>query len=717
MNRRLGIFKRILLSYLIITIIPFAILAVVLISNTNESYAHSVVQKTKMELKGAQSILDVRITEILTMAYQMSENIGLFSDGASPYMQYENVEKIKQMCVGNQFVKNIALWHDKKDNVYTSVGVMSKSTYMDQVFKMEEWEYKLQSSNSYFFVSNRTGKVVCAVPCRKGKGNEVIALFLFDEQDVFPLLWSDRLELQQHVLLIDNNEQIICHTMTDGIDPQIIVDQERVNIKDKTYRIIRADSSSCLKLTVLVPEESLTTPFGQIRVMLVMAIMMLAGSVGLAIWLATIQFKPVFELGKILTNEESFYRNWQELHQDVYETIRKNKEYIETIVEQRRQLLEHNLIRLLYGEINNVEKINETATEIKLKEDVYCCTACVRIGETPHSVGWLHAMQLLEQNRTQDEILLEMEHENVIAIIFLYSELTNLQRVTERCRVLLSNIRVGEKIHVGVGSVEYGLENLRNSWLQALATLEFVTQKYCEQNQIVCFNEIIVNQESIPNLKEKEIFINLALRRGDEQLAKETIHSLMLLCDNVSCAKLHYVCYSLQEIIVPIVMEEFGTEKAEQLRCSMTAEINAGYPEGFRCAAEKAIAEICAKRNEQSKQNWDRQKRELLAFIHEKYTDSSMSLEYLAEKFGFSNFYWSRYFKEVVGQNFNDYVWTLRLERAKQLLVTTMPLVEVVEHVGYIDVRSFTRRFKNAMGVTPTQYRKEQEANRKPPEE
>ena len=94
-----------------------------------------------------------------------------------------------------------------------------------------------------------------------------------------------------------------------------------------------------------------------------------------------------------------------------------------------------------------------------------------------------------------------------------------------------------------------------------------------------------------------------------------------------------------------------------------------------------------------------------------------MSLEYLAEKFGFSNFYWSRYFKEVVGQNFNDYVWTLRLERAKQLLVTTMPLAEVVEHVGYIDVRSFTRRFKNAMGVTPTQYRKEQEANRKPPEE
>lgn len=87
MNRRLGIFKRILLSYLIITIIPYAVLAVVLISDTNESYARSVVQKTKMELKGAQSILDVRITEILTMAYQMSENIGLFSDGASPYMQ------------------------------------------------------------------------------------------------------------------------------------------------------------------------------------------------------------------------------------------------------------------------------------------------------------------------------------------------------------------------------------------------------------------------------------------------------------------------------------------------------------------------------------------------------------------------------------------------------------------------------------------------------
>ena len=153
-----------------------------------------------------------------------------------------------------------------------------------------------------------------------------------------------------------------------------------------------------------------------------------------------------------------------------------------------------------------------------------------------------------------------------------------------------------------------------------------------------------------------------------------------------------------------------GEEKAEPLQENLTAEIHSGRLELLQSIAEAVVKEICAQRNKQTEHQRDEMKVEVLAYVHERFADSAMSLEYLAERFGFSNFYWSRYFKDVIGQNFNDYVWILRLERAKQLLATSMPIAEVVESVGYIDVRSFTRRFKNSTGVTPAQYKKEQSA-------
>ena len=59
-----------------------------------------------------------------------------------------------------------------------------------------------------------------------------------------------------------------------------------------------------------------------------------------------------------------------------------------------------------------------------------------------------------------------------------------------------------------------------------------------------------------------------------------------------------------------------------------------------------------------------------------------------------------------MGQNFSDSLWMLRLKRAKELLRTSMRVSEVVERVGYIDMRSFNRKFKNSVGVTPAQYKK-----------
>jgi transcriptional regulator GlxA family with amidase domain len=67
----------------------------------------------------------------------------------------------------------------------------------------------------------------------------------------------------------------------------------------------------------------------------------------------------------------------------------------------------------------------------------------------------------------------------------------------------------------------------------------------------------------------------------------------------------------------------------------------------------------------------------------------------------------SRRFHRATGQSPMDYVQSLRIEEAKQMLETTELSVEAVAHdVGYEDSTSFGRLFRRRTGITPAQYRK-----------
>lgn len=67
----------------------------------------------------------------------------------------------------------------------------------------------------------------------------------------------------------------------------------------------------------------------------------------------------------------------------------------------------------------------------------------------------------------------------------------------------------------------------------------------------------------------------------------------------------------------------------------------------------------------------------------------------------------NRRFKLATGMAPIEYVHTLRLEEAKQLLESgDEPVEAVAQEVGYEDAAFFGRLFRRKVGVTPTQYRK-----------
>ena len=69
--------------------------------------------------------------------------------------------------------------------------------------------------------------------------------------------------------------------------------------------------------------------------------------------------------------------------------------------------------------------------------------------------------------------------------------------------------------------------------------------------------------------------------------------------------------------------------------------------------------------------------------------------------------YFSVFFKEQVKMNFSEYVTRRRIQRAKEIMISTdLPISEIAEEAGYKTAKYFIKLFKENEGMTPSAYRK-----------
>lgn len=88
--------------------------------------------------------------------------------------------------------------------------------------------------------------------------------------------------------------------------------------------------------------------------------------------------------------------------------------------------------------------------------------------------------------------------------------------------------------------------------------------------------------------------------------------------------------------------------------------------------------------------------------------DKNITIPQLARQAGINEAKLKEGFRELYGNSIHTYLQQLRLEKAKQLLLTTnMPITEITYHIGYSHITHFTTLFKKEFGLTPTEWRKE----------
>jgi YesN/AraC family two-component response regulator len=101
---------------------------------------------------------------------------------------------------------------------------------------------------------------------------------------------------------------------------------------------------------------------------------------------------------------------------------------------------------------------------------------------------------------------------------------------------------------------------------------------------------------------------------------------------------------------------------------------------------------------------------QLITIIESHLTDPDMDVDYICTQIGMSRTKLYQKIKSVTGQSIGEFVRTIRLKKAAQLMTQQdVSLTDVMYSVGIQTQSYFTKAFKKEFGKTPSQFLKELE--------
>ena len=134
---------------------------------------------------------------------------------------------------------------------------------------------------------------------------------------------------------------------------------------------------------------------------------------------------------------------------------------------------------------------------------------------------------------------------------------------------------------------------------------------------------------------------------------------------------------------------------SDQVLVGMLTQLSAKMMRHYRNTVESSYRD----KNEHQPENF-----KVMHYMQSHLED--VTLQDIANHFGFSLSYCSRLIKSTTGQSFNDWKRLLRIQKAERLLVNTQKSVaDISEILGYENPEPFIRAFKKELHITPAKYR------------
>lgn len=303
------------------------------------------------------------------------------------------------------------------------------------------------------------------------------------------------------------------------------------------------------------------------------------------------------------------------------------------------------------------------------------------------------------------------EIDDMIAVLINTNEKSTeiLKSICIASEVVLKEIAIYGLVMYSAVSDIYSeeLQGISICYAEALEALEYGMM--FDVNTVMSFNELGKQSETFEYTIEMEQKLINNIRSGDIDNTRNLLHEIFeqnISKNKIGLDMLKILVMDLLSTAIKAAGKEIAGRLIEDMQPARYIYSCKTIPEIEQCIT-RILFYVCEKCKENTKNRNESLCNDVMCFIQENYTNLSLSVVYISEKFELSSIYLSTVFSKCTGISILDYIHRCRVEKACELLRNTYKSSkEIASAVGYTDVNTFIRNFKKCKGITPGEYRR-----------
>ena len=312
----------------------------------------------------------------------------------------------------------------------------------------------------------------------------------------------------------------------------------------------------------------------------------------------------------------------------------------------------------------------------------------------------IHMINLVRESCGNQCIVSEYKEDEIVAMVFrVEAELMPMiKKLEENC-----NIYPVGSLAIGIGECFEDFMNFSESYEGAKEALQY---SYFDSGKVffdyAAFQALQIPETDILGMYNKEF--DKHVKAGDLKEALDIVCRIEQVVKTFPF-KYEYMNRKLLEMVGYFARycKEMGIKTSDENMESRF--LDADRLHDFLIPFKEMVTEVISRRNEDLEN-----KNENLIVAACEYIDSNLaediSINMIADQIGVSEGHLSRMFKKTMNKNIVEYITEKRMEEAKRLLAETSFSIEKIANMsGYRTPHYFGKKFKEAYGYTPSEYR------------
>jgi two-component system response regulator YesN len=741
-NTRSRISISLLLSYLVILIVPF--FAQIIIYYTASNLLLQIqITKVSSSLANTVTTLDRQLEETYNVGRYISNDPQVLKlcrkDGeevkkASYYDLYEITTNFPNYNLTNQIIQNVYMFFREQDyvvklptlvpakeNAYQTLDFVGGLSYEDCI---RQYTGEYYEGNIFHIASDQTDKdyylMLQSFPYGTVGQPYGVTVFVLNQKLILEQI-SSVLDSSEGISVIcDQEGRIIQSVVGKGASPDdgdihlkldTGLEGYNVSVNGKTYvACIQKSEVAPWYIASLTPQSDLLQRIGWMRYAI---ILLSAASVGIALFICILKWKLNARVLSRYCDFRTALNGQEETCKSFWKSLPLFLDSVEGLqaeMKEQKSILRTEILRkILFNEYSSREDMlrDLRLSELDLRAGFYSI-AVIRIDDIHHhaenksGAACSQIREFLQQREDMRYLAYEINNLSTAVVV-----MKDTPRETEDFRNIFYHLIVAlqEKYNVqlfiGLSGETEDLAKLHQGYYQALKVSEYL--KYYDLRIPMTESELPANTNNFYFPVELELRFTQAILRGKSEELDHIMQEINH--ENIISRKLNITMLShLTDMI-----------RCTSIRALKEAETEA-LDEWIRAIAQSMkLEEIFANVREAKRliedEEKDRQseakvklKGEVESYINQNYNNYEFNISMLSEHLQMPENKLYQEFKSTFGVSLSEYLETLRMNMACQLLREGVSVKMVAAMVGYGSDYSFRRAFKRVIGVSPSIY-------------